>query len=396
MRVVIYTPFFHPKVGGIETFSDVLAAGLAERGLDVRLLAATPLGSAAELDRPYEVRRGHTSGRGEPWLADADALISVGPSVRLLGAARRRGVPTVLVHQGPAGVCPLSIAWRDNRPCSVGVRCLTCKVSGQTVAENVRLLGRFSALRWGMRRAAANVFISRYLRERVCPGHGEVIWNCYDPRIYHPCCGTDFKSVPRSGGPVRFTFVGRLVPLKGVDVAVRAFAAATRRGLDARLRVVGEGPSGPPSRQLAAELGVADRVEFLPFQGPARLADTYRDSDALLFPSQWEEPFGIILAEAMGCGCPVIASHHGAPPEILGDSGLLAPPSDVEAWADRMLQLGQDPALRQRLAEGAARRALENFSLPVMLDRYRDVLERVRRPQAARQELRNRAGITSV
>jgi glycosyltransferase involved in cell wall biosynthesis len=259
-------------------------------------------------------------------------------------------------------------------------------VCGQRWTDNLRYLARFVLLRWGMGRAAANVFISDYMRRRVGGPRSLVIANPFDPAVYHPAASRP------PAAPPQFAFVGRLVPLKGSELAVRAFALATARGLDARLLVVGEGPSAAPCRRLVEELGLAARVEFRPFQNAARLAEVYRDSWALLFPSQWEEPFGIVVAEAMACGCPVVASAHGAPPDLVGDTGLLAPPTDAAAWAERLLELARDPDRRHDLADRAARRAREEFALPAMLDRYQELLERVARKRpAARRGVPNGA-----
>jgi glycogen synthase len=366
IRLLIYTPFFHPSVGGIESFTDGLAGELQRRGLDVRVLAATPLGPASELDRPYQLlRTGNV--RTSDALFATDVLLSLGPSTRPLLPAWRQGVPFVLNHTAPAGDCPVAIGWRDGRACRFGLpRCLTCDVSGQSWASNVRNLARFGLLRWGMRKAAANVFVSDSLRRRVGTP-GQVIGNFFEP-LYRPN--------NTLADPV-FTFVGRLVPVKGVDVAVRAFALAQRRGLTHRLRIVGEGPERLALAELARQEGVASAVEFLPFAKGPDLADIYRQSYALLFPSQWEEPFGMVLAEALACGTPVIASAHGAPPEVVGDAGILVPAADVAAWSAAMLSLAADPARRKRLAECAADRVTERFSLPAIGQAYHALLEEV-------------------
>ncbi len=336
------------------------------RGIDVRLLAATPLAGNAELDRPYSIYR-PGSQRLRDLLAGADVLLSIGPSTRPLLSALRQRVPFVLNHTAPAGDCPVAIGWRGGQPCRFGLpRCLTCNVSGQSLATNARNLTRFGVLRWAMRRAAANVFVSESLRRRV-GFPGIVIGNFFDPK---------FRPDDTRVEPV-FTFVGRLVSIKGADVALRAFALARRHGLPNRLRMVGEGDQRPMLEEMARSEGIADAVEFLAFRKGDELADVYRQSYAVLFPSQWEEPFGMVLAEAMACGTPVIASDHGSPPEVVGDAGILVPATDVSAWAEAMRSLAADPARRQRLGEVAADRAVSRYSLTAIGEAYHSLFQEV-------------------
>ncbi len=154
-------------------------------------------------------------------------------------------------------------------------------------------------------------------------------------------------------------FVGRLAPEKGVDVAIRALALLPEQ---ARLRLVGE--PDPAHRQrveaLIEELGVAGRVSFEVIERSA-LAAAYRDADAVLFPSTWAEPFGLVPVEAMACGCPVVASGTGGSAEFLSDgyNCLLATAGDHTALAAAIERLAADPALRTTLRRGGVATASE-------------------------------------
>src|ERR1700728_4082537 len=119
-----------------------------------------------------------------------------------------------------------------------------------------------------------------------------------------------------SSGPL-LLFVGRIQPLKGADVAVRALAAVRASGIEhAQLVVVG-GPSGPRGEAelaslhvLAESLDVADDVRFMPPQPHELLSTFYRAADCCLVPSR-SESFGLVALEASACGTPVVASAVG-------------------------------------------------------------------------------------
>lgn len=156
-----------------------------------------------------------------------------------------------------------------------------------------------------------------------------------------------------------FAFAGRLVGWKGMAVALKALAAPAMRDTNAKLLIVGDGPQKPELKQLAQTLGVANRVVFHDPVPHDALPALYGAVDAGVFPSIGDEAFGITIAEAMSCGKPVIASHIGGIPEVVGNEesgGLLVPPGDVTALAQAMRRLAEDAGLRTRLGSAARAR----------------------------------------
>ncbi len=150
-------------------------------------------------------------------------------------------------------------------------------------------------------------------------------------------------------------FVGRLDPIKGIDLLLES-VASLRSG--ARLIVVGGAPEGDPEverlRARAAELGLAERVIFPGAVSQDRLPDYYRAADAVVVTSRYES-FGLVAAEALACGTPVVASAVGGLPSIVrdGENGLLVRWRCPQAFAERIDELLGDEALRARLAAAA-------------------------------------------
>ncbi len=184
-------------------------------------------------------------------------------------------------------------------------------------------------------------------------------------------------------GRVRAGFLGRLVPEKGAEVAVRAFARAAD-GLDASLELVGAGPQEAQLRELVAQLGLGSRVAFAGAVSQEDALERIRRYDAVVVPSltqeNWKEQFGRVAAQALAAGTPVVASNSGSLPEVLGGCGELVREGDVDDLAQKLGGLLRDPARRTELAARGRRRAVQELSWERVADgcdrMYREVLER--------------------
>ena len=149
---------------------------------------------------------------------------------------------------------------------------------------------------------------------------------------------------------------GRLVPEKGVVDAVEVLARVNR-ARPARLVVVGSGPEGVRARARAAALGLADRLELLPWRPAAELADIYRGTHVVLVPSRptttWVEQFGRVIVEAQACGAVVAGYASGAIPEVAGEPAILTDVGAVAELGDRVAALASDPVgYADRRAQG--------------------------------------------
>jgi glycosyltransferase involved in cell wall biosynthesis len=181
-----------------------------------------------------------------------------------------------------------------------------------------------------------------------------------------PAWGENELELPH--GPI-VAAIARLVPQKGVDVAVRALA-----GLDATLVVLGEGPERGSLEALARELGV--RL-VLPGRVPD-VAAVLRGADVLVHPARWEG-FGLAVLEAMLCSLPVVATRVSSIPEIVvdGETGLLVPAEDAPALHAALERVLGDADLRMRLGQAGRERARREFSVERMARRTLDVYEGV-------------------
>jgi glycosyltransferase involved in cell wall biosynthesis len=151
--------------------------------------------------------------------------------------------------------------------------------------------------------------------------------------------------------------VGQYVPYKNHEGALKIFARATEHLEHVDLVFVQRlNRRSDRLRRLASTLGIAHRVHFLPVVDGHDLTLLFNAAAALLHPS-YCEGFGLPLAEAMACGCPVVTSDRSAMLEVVGDAGLLADPHDVSAMASALRRVIEDSSLSSAMRQKGLHRA---------------------------------------
>ena len=189
------------------------------------------------------------------------------------------------------------------------------------------------------------------LRDRV-----EVVGNGVDVAA--------FDAPPRtSRARLEVAFLGRMVPDKGADVLADALVRLDRDDIHATfIGSQGFDPRAAPSdyeqslRRKTAPLGA--KVEFLPFQPRLRVSELLAETDVLVVPSRWPEPFALTVLEGMASGAAVVASNIGGIPEACGGAGILVPPGDADALAEVLAALAADDSELVRRQHASRERAL--------------------------------------
>jgi D-inositol-3-phosphate glycosyltransferase len=194
------------------------------------------------------------------------------------------------------------------------------------------------------------------------PGTVDVITPGVDRAYFSPGSRSGARSALSLGSQPVLLFVGRIQPLKGLDVAVETLAALGRS--DATLLVVG-GASGTEGaaelarvNALADSLGVSGQIRFVEPQPHHLLATYYRAADVVLVPSR-SESFGLVALEASACGTPVVATAVGGLLSLVEDgvNGYLVPERDGHLFAKRVAQILADAQLARAMGVSAVRRS---------------------------------------
>ena len=198
--------------------------------------------------------------------------------------------------------------------------------------------------------------------------------------IVHYGIEPDGEPAPYSEPVPRLLCVGRLIPIKGHIVLLRAFAEARKRLPTLELEIAGRGPLEPALKALAAELEIQDAVTFLGHVSPIQSA--IERAAVVVVPSMGEG-FGMVALEAMERARPVIAANIGGLGELVrdGETGVLVPAGEAEPLADAIVRVAGDLELARAMGDAGRRRALSRFLQTACTERtellYEDALASV-------------------
>lgn len=316
MKVAIVCPYAWDRFGGVQSHVRALARALEARGHTIGILAPQSSGQVAE--SPVGVT---LVGRALSVPANGSmAPVAFGP---LAAAGIRRALevlePQVVhVHEPLIPSLSLLALWNAEAP-TVGTFHAAAESSfGYRASRPV--LAR-AASRLTVRTAVSDA--ARGLVSRYFPGEYELTPNGVEVERFA-------DAEPMDLGPgKRILFLGRLEKRKGLDVLIEAMTFL--RDLDVRLVVAGGGPEERFSRSFARRLGI--EATFIGRLSEDDLPRAFRATDVYCAPGLGGESFGIVLAEAMAAGAPVVCSDLPAFRSVAGDAALLVPPDEPAALA---------------------------------------------------------------
>ena len=386
MKLLIYSHFFAPSVGGVETIVLTLARGLAQLRnsngapqFEITLATQTPAENWNDRELPFRVIR--KPGFLQLWrlIRSSDVIHVAGPALAPLFLSMLAGRPAIVEHHGFQTICPNGqlLIEPAGEPCpghfmaGHHAECLRCN-AGQGRSASYKLWMLTFVRRFLCARAAANITPTQWLGGLV-----------HLPRVTAIPHGLEFapavtRQAPLNGVPV-IVFLGRLVTTKGVRVLLQAAKILRGENRSFAVLIIGDGPERSALEEFARDSKLETQVHFAGRLGGEQLEAALAGAYALVVPSLGGEVFGLVLAENMARALPVVASDLGAFTEVLGDAGLVFHVGDATDLAVKLTQLLDDPDVSVQLGREANRRAREVFSGDCMIREHAKVYSAVHR-----------------
>ena len=386
MKLLIYSHFFAPSVGGVETLVLSLARGLAavrtssgDPDFEITLVTQTPAGNFDDGSLPFRVVRRPNLAQLWDSIRASDVVHVAGPALTpiLFGLMGRK--PVVVEHHGFQTICPNGqlLIEPAGTPCpghfmaGLHRECLRCN-SGQGWFTSWKLWLLTFARRFLCRRVAGNITPTAWLGGLV-----------QLPRVVAIPHGLEFMAaaLPRSVASLQLpviAFQGRLVTTKGVGVLFEAARILLAQKRTFELLIIGDGPEHGSLERLSQESPLAGCVHFAGRLVGAQLDAALARASVVVVPSLGGEVFGLVVAENMLRGLPVVTSDLGAFVEVLGEGGVTFRTGDAAGLARELTRLLDDPALAAQLGKSAQRRVLEFCDFRRMLEAHAQVYRQAR------------------
>jgi len=384
MKLLLYSHFFAPNIGGVETLVLTLARGLAQclsapggAQFDVTLVTQTPAGKFDDDALPFRVVRQPSASQLWKLIRVCDVVHVAGTAITPMVLGKFARKPVVVEHHGFQSVCPNGqlLIEPAETPCPGHFMaghhsvCLRCN-SNQGWAASIKLWTLTFVRRFLCKHVAVNIAPTKWLGGLIrLPRVTAIPHGIEQPLIR-------ITPLPPTGPP-RIAFLGRLVSTKGVRVLLSAVRTLRGEHESFELLIVGDGPERGELEKLAGEMQLEGVVRFTGSLGAEEVASTLSSAAMIVIPSLGGEVFGLAVAENMLRGLPVIASDLGAFVEVLGGAGLTFQTGNSADLAAQIKRLLNDPIRRASLGQRASQRITEFCDVQRMFEAhariYRDV-----------------------
>jgi glycogen(starch) synthase len=381
MRLLIYSHFFAPSTGGVETIVMSLAQGLTalknaagDVQFDVTVATNTPAGEFDDSALPFHVIRQPSVGCLWGLTRTCDVVHMAGPALLPLMLARVAGKPVVLEHHGFQCICPNGqlLIPASETPCPGHFMaghhsvCLRCNSSS----------GYLQSVRYWLL-----TFVRRFLAARVRANLSPTQWLgglLQLPAMRFVAHGLETNTLyRRAAKPGRIVFQGRLVTTKGCRLLLDAAEILRDQHHSFELVVIGDGPERTVMESRVAETKLRKHVRFTGRIGPDRLEAEMASAAVVVVPSLAGEVFGLVVAENMLRGIPVVASDLGAFVEVIGTGGRTFRTGCRADLARVLAEFLADRRIAETVGQRGRQRVLGFYDRSRMIDGHVKVYQEV-------------------
>ena len=352
MRVIYWTELFWPHIGGVEIFSKQLISALQKRGHEIVVITSRSEQASAGEDMVDGIKIYRLPFQQAIIRRDLKPVHEITEQVLALFRQSRPHLvhinssqPSIFFYHLARTAYTIPTIFTIHEPPAVNIN-----------GANSLAIRTMQAADWVVAVSQATLDQARQLAPEI---------NARSSLIYN---GLEMPSLPVTSlpfDPPSLLCMGRLIPEKGFDIAIRSLHIIHEVFPSLHLVIAGEGQSRGQLEMLVEELGLGNSVEFIGWCAPENIPGLINAATIVLMPSRWQEPFGLVALQAAQMGRPVIASQTGGLPEVVADNetGLLFEKENSTKLARQVVNLLQHPEIAIQLGSSARKRAQQKFGM---------------------------------
>jgi len=362
MRIRVLHLITDLEIGGAPLFVRNLVCGMDRSDFEVQVACLGTKGPLVQ-DLRDKLITTHALGAKGPW--DMRVMCRL---ARVIGDFRPHILHCTLVHANVAGRIVGNLC---NVPHIVG----TIQTAEQ--GKKWHLTAENFTCRWGDMTICVSQSVYRHTRRlsHVPPSRLCVIPNAIDCDRFAQAKPVESNESDILPGKTNIIFVGRLDPVKNIDILIRAIAPLTQ-SYEVQLLILGDGPEKGYLEKLTADLNLANQVKFM---GPRRDVERWlKSADIFVLPSKWEG-LSISTLEAMAAGLPIIASRTTGLVDMIkdGKTGLLVGPGEVKDITTSLEKYLLNPEYAAQLAKAAQIHVCRHYSLTAIVEAHERLYKEV-------------------
>lgn len=377
MKLLVVTPYFYPKTGGVEEHTFNLYKGLSDKGFEI-VVVTTKYSPGLSVHETVEGLKIH---RLPYQFKIANSPISFKWITQIKKIINKEKPDLIMAHSPVPFMSDLVILINNHKPVILKYHSGSMKKDKQPFHNLLISIYEKYILKKVIRKADYLICTSDFVRNKFLPefkAKSLTITPGVDINIFKP--GNHPADKTRS-----ILFVGRIDKTsewKGIKYLIDAFYLIKPKYPLARLSIVGNGDDLENQKRYVNKLSIRNNVDFLgPLKGK-ELVKEYQKSSLLVLPSTSEaESFGMVLIEAMACKKPVVGSKIGGIPHVIdhGDNGFLVPPKDPKALAGAIINILKNPELAVKMGNNGYQKVMQNYTWDKKIGETKDLIESVYR-----------------
>jgi glycosyltransferase involved in cell wall biosynthesis len=375
MKILLYSEYFMPIPGGVQSIVLELAAGLAgwssqhpgETPIDVTVVTRTTETTTEDASLPFRLLRRPKFWRLVRLLRKADVVHLAGPALLPLAISLAFRKALVVEHHGFQAACPTGLLFYEpEQSACPGYfmarqygKCMKCQEVEKSAFSSFRDILTTKIRRMLSNWASMNIMPTAWL--------GTVL-KLKRMRTVHHGISSGAEAVSARSNPSTFAYHGRIVSTKGIAVLICAAKKLKARGCQFHLKIIGDGNELATLKSMSSSL--SDSVEFLGHVPGEKLDEALLDVSTVVMPSLGGEVFGLVAAENMLRGKLLIVSDLGALQEVTGDTGLSFRTGDPEDLVRCMQEVLDQPSMPASLGAAGHSRVKRLFDRKTMIQKH--------------------------